>query len=291
VAASSGPVIARAIVRDRYHGAEAARVMALLAAAMSVIPLAAPVLGSWLLYAFDWRAQFALLMLFGLLTLAGVRTLTESCPSIGQGRLALTRVFGQFAACLVDRRFAGFLLCGAACFASLFTWISSTSWIVIDLLGVSPPLFGYTFMFGVSGYMGGSLLSARLAPRLGVERTVAAGVGVALLGTLALAGFALGGPLRLWPVLLAVLWSSTGCGLCLPNAQMGAISQFPQAAGGASAVFGFLQTAAAAFAGLLVGQLYDNSLRPTAFIMLGSVCVAACGLVLLKRAPRGAPGG
>jgi urea transporter len=52
-------------------------------------------------------------------------------------------------------------------------------------------------------------------------------------------------------------------------------------AGAASAVFGFLQTGAAALTGLLVGQLYDDSLRPTAFTMLGTVAVACAGLLLL----------
>ena len=87
-AASSGPVIARAIVRDRFQGAEAARFMSQLAGAMAVVPLLAPVLGSWLLYWFDWRAQFGMLLLFGLLTLLGLRSLRETCPSIGIAPLA-----------------------------------------------------------------------------------------------------------------------------------------------------------------------------------------------------------
>jgi DHA1 family bicyclomycin/chloramphenicol resistance-like MFS transporter len=65
---------------------------------------------------------------------------------------------------------------------------------------------------------------------------------------------------------------------------MGAISEFPQSAGAASAVFGFVQTASAASTGFVVGQLYDHSLRPTAFTMLASVGVAALGFLLLRAA-------
>ncbi len=85
LAAASGPVIARAIVRDRYR----ARCRADDGAARrghGLVPLFAPVLGSWLLYCFDWRAQFAGMLLFGLATLAGLRTLVESCPRSGSGR-------------------------------------------------------------------------------------------------------------------------------------------------------------------------------------------------------------
>ena len=281
-AASSGPVIARAIVRDRYEGSEAARVMALLATAMAVVPLVAPVLGSWLLYVFSWRAQFGALVLFGVAIIIGLRHVAESCPSIGQGGLAFAQVLGRFGECLSSRRFVGFLICGAACFAGMFAWISSCSWIVIELLGVSPQHFGYTFMAIACGYMSGAYLSARLVVRLGADRMLGIGVAAALLGALALALCALQPVPTLAPVLVAVLGVFFGTGLCLANAQMGAISEFPHAAGGASAVFGFMQTCAGAASGFLVGQLYDASLRPTAFAMLAAVGAAAGGFVLLR---------
>ena len=54
LAAASGPVIARAMVRDRYQGNRAAQVMSILAGAMAVIPLIAPTVGSWLLIISDF---------------------------------------------------------------------------------------------------------------------------------------------------------------------------------------------------------------------------------------------
>jgi DHA1 family bicyclomycin/chloramphenicol resistance-like MFS transporter len=286
-AASSGPVIARAIVRDRFQGAEAARFMSQLAGAMAVVPLLAPVLGSWLLYCFDWRSQFGMLLLFGLLTLAGLRSLRETCPSIGVAPLAFGPVLRQFGTCLTQRRFLGFVLCGGAAFAASFTWISSASWIVIDLLGVPATQFGYTFMLVVTGYMGGSFASARLVPRIGVQRTLRWGVTAALGGASLLLVQALWLGPSLGGVLLGVFCSFLGGGLCLPNSQMGAISEFPMNAGGASAVFGFVQTAMASGFGWLVGHAYDGTLLPTAFIMCTGAICAAAGYLLLFGLRRG----
>lgn len=280
-AASAGPVIARAIVRDRYQGTEAARVMSQLASAMALIPLLAPVLGSWLLYVFDWRSQFVILLFFGLLTLAGLRRLEESCPSIGIAPLAFGRVLAQFRACLRQRRFAGFLLCGGAAFAAAFTWISSASWIVIELLGVPAQHFGYTFMLASSGYMAGALLSSRLVGRIGVRRTLGAGVAVSLLGSLLMLGLAASGLRVLLPVLGAVVLCFLGSGLCLSNAQMGAISEFPMNAGGASAVFGFFQNVLGASVGWILGLAHDGSLMPTALTMLAGSLLALGGYLLL----------
>ena len=286
-AAASGPVIARAIVRDRFAGVAAARFMSQLAAAMAVVPLLAPVLGSWLLYWLDWRAQFGLLLLFGLATLAGLRSLTESCPSIGVAPLAFGRVLAQFGACLSHRRFLGFVLCGGAGFAAAFTWISSASWVVIELLGVPPTHFGYTFMLVVTGYLVGSLASARLVPRIGVQRVLLLGVAAAVSGSTLLLLQALWLEPSLGGVLIAVSGCFLGGGLCLANAQMGAISEFPMAAGGASAVFGFVQTLMASGSGWLVGQNYNGTLLPTAVIMMGGTLCAATGYVLLFGGSRG----
>ncbi len=281
-AASSGPVIARAIVRDRFQGVEAARSMSQLAGAMAVVPLLAPVLGSWLLYWFDWRAQFGMLLLFGLLTLAGLRSLRETCPSIGIAPLGLGRIFTQFGICLSQRRFVGFVLCGGAAFAAAFAWISSASWIVIDVLGVPATHFGYTFMLVVTGYMGGSFASARIVPRIGVQRTLRLGVIAALAGALLLLAQGLWIEPSLGGVLSGVFCSFLGGGLCLPNSQMGAISEFPLSAGGASAVYGFVQTAMASGLGWLVGQTYDGTLLPTSAIMLSGALCSLAGYLLVR---------
>ena len=63
-----GPVLARAIVSDSYSRRDAARVMASIAGAMALVPAIAPIFGSWLLYVFNWRAHFILLLFLSLIT-------------------------------------------------------------------------------------------------------------------------------------------------------------------------------------------------------------------------------
>ena len=64
MAAASGPVIARAIVRDRYEGNRAAQVMSTLSAAMAIIPMVAPSIGALILEFADWPAVFIALAVF-----------------------------------------------------------------------------------------------------------------------------------------------------------------------------------------------------------------------------------
>ena len=60
--ACAGPAIARAIVRDRYERAEAARVLAYIGMAMAVGPAVGPILGGFLQVQFGWRANFTALV-------------------------------------------------------------------------------------------------------------------------------------------------------------------------------------------------------------------------------------
>jgi DHA1 family bicyclomycin/chloramphenicol resistance-like MFS transporter len=279
-----GPVLARAIVSDSYSRRDAARVMAAIAGAMALVPAIAPVFGSWLLYVFTWRAHFILLLILGLITVFAVTRLPESCKTIGDSPLKLSHVFSQFSLCLGNRNFVGYALCGGATYAAMFCYISTTSFIMIELLGVEPEYFGYTFMSVVFGYITGALISSRLVNRWGTTRVLTLGqsVGLSAAGLLlVLASFDV---YRLMPVLFVFFLVFMSGGLCLSIGQMGAISELPKDAGKASSVFGFLQITFAALLGYLVGFFYNDTLVPTAIGVTVAVLVSATGYLIIRNA-------
>ncbi len=286
VGGAAGPVLARAIVSDSYDRQNAARMMAGIASAMALVPAIAPVLGSWLLYFFDWRSHFVLLMLLGFLTVFGVSTLRESCTTIGKAPVQVSTIFSQFPACLRQRNFFGYTLCGGATYAALFCYISTTSFIVIELLGVAPEMFGYTALFVVLGYIGGAALCSRKVNNWGI---------IKLLGLGQLAGFVGAGLLLilavmeiywLWPVLLAFFLVFMACGLSLPISQMGAIAEIQSAAGKASSVFGVLQVAFASSLGFLVGLFYNETLMPTALGIGVAMLISLSGYLMVRNSGR-----
>jgi DHA1 family bicyclomycin/chloramphenicol resistance-like MFS transporter len=279
-----GPVLARAIVSDSYSRRDAARVMAAIAGAMALVPAIAPVFGSWLLYVFTWRAHFILLLILGLITVFAVTRLPESCKTIGDSPLKLSHVFSQFSLCLGNRNFVGYALCGGATYAAMFCYISTTSFIMIELLGVEPEYFGYTFMSVVFGYITGAVISSRLVNRWGTTRVLTLGqsVGLSAAGLLlVLASFDV---YRLMPVLFVFFLVFMSGGLCLSIGQMGAISELPKDAGKASSVFGFLQITFAALLGYLVGFFYNDTLVPTAIGVTVAVLVSATGYLIIRNA-------
>ena len=283
IGGASAPVLARAMVADSHSRIDAARIMASIAGAMALIPAIAPIFGSWLLYVFDWRSHFVLLFLLGIITFIGVIRLQESCKTIGVEALKLSSVFSQFSLCLGNRNFVGFTLCGGATYAAMFCYISTSSFLVIGLLGLAPEYFGYTFMVVVFGYIAGAMTSSRLVGRWGILRVLALGQSVGLIAAGLLLLLALFEIHRLIPLLIAFFLVFMAGGLSLAVSQMGAIAELPKAAGKASSVFGFVQITFAALLGYIVGLMYNHTLLPTAIGVIVAVLVSARGYQIIRK--------
>jgi len=281
-AASSGPVIARAIVSDRYHGPRAAQVMSMLGAAMAVIPLIAPTIGSWILVVFDWRATYLALAVFAIAVLLGLRQFQESAPAIGQGGVDIGRIFRLFSRCLSTMRFIGYQICGTATYSAILAYLSTVAFFMRDVFELPSQYFGYAFAISVAGFMVGALLCSRLVMRLGTNPTMTIGVVLTLLAAIVQWWAAPGGSANISLLAVSSWGLFFGIGLTSANAAMGAISLFPQSVGAASAVFGFIHATVAAIAGFIAGQLYDGTLVPTATIMLICAAIGLLGVPLAR---------
>jgi len=252
--AAAGPVLARAIVSDRFHGSDAARVMATIAGVMALVPAVAPVIGGWLAMFFQWRALFVALL--------GVWRLGETCTTIGVAKPRLSAVVTQFYWCLRRRNFTGYVICGASAFGAMFCYISLSSYIVIEMLGLSPAAFGYSFMLVVVGYIAGAMLARRKVALWGTGRFLRVAHAIGVAGALLLAG-AMWVPALALPLVLAgafLVFAMNGG--ALPVCQARAIAELPGRGGSASAVFGFFQVAVASLVGFLAGYFYSGSLLP-----------------------------
>lgn len=282
--ACAGPVVGRAVVRD-IHGPEgSARVLAYMGAAMALAPLAAPVVGGWLHVAYGWRANFALLALFGALVLwASWHGLAETnrCPDPTATRPA--RLLANYRTLLRHRGYRAYVLTVGFAFGGLFSWIAGSPFALIEVLGLAPDGFGYAFALVVGGYVAGSLAGARLGGRLGVVRLVRLGGVVAALAAAVGAGLAWSGVETLPAVVGPVAVFFAGCGMLLPNGMAGAIGPFPRMAGAASALLGFVQMAVAALASTILGHVHDGTTRPMMTAILAAALLSLVAFAGLGR--------
>lgn len=266
--ASAGPVLARAIVRDLFERDRAARAMALMSSAMALVPLVAPLIGGQLQVLFGWRASFAAMAAFGgIMLLIGVFGVQETNRHRDPLAMRPRRLLTNFRAILTNGGFLGYAAVVGLTYASLFAFISGSSFVLIGVYGIAPERFGFAFSAVVCGYLSGSLSAGKLAGRWGVERLVAFGTVATTLAGGLLAGLAWAGVDHLAAVILPMSCVFFAIGLVIPAGTAAAVAPFTTMAGASSSLLGFVQLSCGAIAGLAVGQWHDGTARPMASIV------------------------
>jgi DHA1 family bicyclomycin/chloramphenicol resistance-like MFS transporter len=279
-------VMARAVVRDIYEGARVAREMSRLAAVMAVAPILAPLLGGILQTTFGWRSNFVLLLLFG--GAAGITVwlkLPETLRQRAPERVSLFSILRSYRSFFRNRSFAAHLALSTCAFLGLFSWISTAAFVLQDIYGLTPLVFGFTFALSSAGYMAGTMTAARFVVHWGIDRTIGTGC-----ITMTAGGLTMLTALALNTGLPAVLVFSmgvyfAGMGMVLPQAQAGALLPFPERAGAASSLVGLVQQVLAATLGAALGHLIGATAWPLA-VSVASVSVAAITIWALTRRVR-----
>jgi DHA1 family bicyclomycin/chloramphenicol resistance-like MFS transporter len=295
LAGAASIVIARAIVRDLYVGAAAARVFSLLMLVLGVAPIVAPVIGAQLLEVTSWRGLFVVLAGYGALLLAvTVVLLPETLPAERRRPLGLGHTLSTFRRLLAERAFVGYCLGSGLAFAAMFAYIAGSPFVLQEIYGLSPQVYGAVFAVNALGIVVASQVSGRLVGRVSPRRLMDAGLALAAGGGLALLGVVWAGGIGLAGVLPALFVSVSSVGLVTPNSVALALSGHPDDAGSASALLGVTQFLLGALIAPLVGLWgTDTALPMSAVIAALGVGAALTVLVLARpeRAPTsGSPG-
>lgn len=276
---------ARAIIRDLYTPEIGARVMANAMAGLGVIACLAPPLGGVIAEMLGWRFAMAVLALFGTVsvTLVALR-FDETIPARNPRALLPRTLLLNWFAIVRHPTFIAYSALSTCAYAGLFTFLASSSFVFIKVLGLSRIQYG-ALMFTMSfTYLIGAMACRRILPRLGIRRSVAIAGAFTLTGGTLLGLFALAGVrhplLMVLPYYLFIL----AHGVHQPCAQSGAVGPFPQAAGAASALNGFLSMVVAFGVGVWVGGRLDGTVFAlTNGVWFWAVLIAVVAWTLVQR--------
>jgi MFS transporter, DHA1 family, multidrug resistance protein len=281
---SGGIVLTRAIVRDIYSGARAGRELSLIGSVMALAPVLAPIAGGLLQTGFGWRVIFFALVVAGLVGMGIVwLLLPETLNTRATEPVSITSMARSYRVVARHPAYLAYLGITSASFAGLFAWISGSAFVLQNLYGLTPLNFGVAFALGSVGYMTGSALAARFVVRFGLDGVLGVGgcaCAIGGLGMVAAVAFGLTSSLSL---VLPVAIYLAGLGMVLPQGIAGAMTPFPERAGAASSLFGFMQQSAAALCGAVVGWFLGQSAWPLAL----GVAVMGCATLGLWLATRG----
>tara|TARA_B100000700_G_scaffold73439_1_gene81938 strand:- start:118 stop:1287 length:1170 start_codon:yes stop_codon:yes gene_type:complete len=263
-----GLVLARAIVRDVYGPEEAARVIATLVMVMVVLPMMSPALGGELMQRFGFESVFIVIafasaIAFVFLFLWLPETLANPVPFEGMKSMLMT-----FSKLFASRVFCGYAFCVTFVSVVFFSFISAAPEIMVSVLKRPPTEYGYYFIMIPVGFMTGNYVARHFGRTISIDNMIAIGASIGVIGIVLaflLQTLGMSSPVALFlPIALAVF----GNGITLPNAQAAAINEFPEYAGTASGLTGFLQMAVSSVAAQAVALIFNGTVYPLLGLML-----------------------
>ncbi len=288
VAMGAGVMCARAVVRDLYAPVDGARVMSKGLTGLGVIACASAPVGSLLAEFAGWRVALMALAVFGACALALLAWRFEETLAWKNPRalepLSLLKTWGTI---LRHPTFWAFTLLSAMSYGGLFTFLAASSFVFIGVLGLSKPAYGVVMTVTSLSYIVGTLACRRLLLRWGVRRTVAVAGACTLIAGSTMGLLALNGVQHPAAILGPFVLFMLGHGVHQPCGQSGAVGPFPQAAGAASAMTGFLMMLTAFLMGGWLGKSlaeHPSSVLPlTNGIWFWSVLIALNAWTMVQR--------
>ncbi|WP_078083708.1 multidrug effflux MFS transporter [Microbulbifer mangrovi] len=285
-------VICGAIVRDLYHGREAARIMSMIATMMLIAPMVAPVIGSTLLTFGDWHAIFIFLLVYGLLMMVLVRgVLPETVSRFRrakrqrQSRRSMLKGYAQIFRC---PRALGFLFGQAFVSGCMFIYITTAPFVFMEHFGVSSQNFPILFGSCVLGLVLLVQLNIRLLKVFEPRQILLVGISLQTISCVLLLVSTLyfgdEQPLLAWMIPLVMAMASIG--IITPNSAACYLEFFPNISGTANALYGASLFIFGGVLGGAVNAVHTGTLVPIAAGMLICAMAALCLALLVAKARR-----
>jgi DHA1 family bicyclomycin/chloramphenicol resistance-like MFS transporter len=278
VSSGAGVVVGRAIIRDLYSDAPAARLLSMVTMIFSIAPAVAPVLGGAIVTLFDWRAIFLFLLVYTIaLGLYCYWRLPETLPLEKRQPFNPGFLVQSYRAIFQSPLFhmkAGIV---ALNFAGLFLYISSAPVVLPQHLHLGPSQFGWLFFPAVAGIFCGALTSNRFAGRITFARQI--GIGFAFLITAASANVlyhAFLPPALPWTV-APLFFYCFGMSMVAPGATLLALDLFPHIRGTVASCQSFAITLLGALVAGVIAPLLSHSVL---WLAIGQLCLCATSLAL-----------
>lgn len=265
---AAASVVAIAVIRDRFTGSDAARLLSRLMLVVGVAPLFAPTLGQAIAGQWQWRAVFYALALIGLVLVVIVwRFMPETLPGdrrrVSGPRGALTSYLGL----LRDRHFLALAVLPGLGMAVIMSYVVGSPFVLQTEYGLSGPQFSAIFAINGVALVLSAQLNAHLVRKVAPIRILRVAIILQLTFALLLLVVVVTGFGGVVGVVVG-LWLVLGMqGMIPANATVLALGRYGHMAGTAAALIGAMQSGIAGVISPFVGVLGGTAVAMTTVII------------------------
>jgi DHA1 family bicyclomycin/chloramphenicol resistance-like MFS transporter len=264
---STGSVLGQAICRDAFQGITCGKAYSTIGSSLAFAPAIGPFIGGLMDQTFGWPSLFLLLSGLGIMVwLATYAHLTETHSPTNVSRISIKHMMLQM---LKDKKVLAFCILVAACNGILFSYYAEGPFYLINILGLTPSIYGASFLgIAVAGASGGYLsrtwhnhMTSIAILERGIK-IVIAGCTFFMIMALTFDGFQVTKMTSIVLTLTSMIVIAGGIGMVIPNALSLALEDYRHAIGTASALFGFFYYMLISLFTLGMGEIHNDTLLP-----------------------------
>lgn len=257
IGASVGVTVSRAIVRDQFNGAEAARILNMIGIMLAVGPAAGPTLGGLALALSGWQAIFFLMVVFGIGTSLTISLLMAETTTPDRALLRPNRLARAYATLISDPRVLFSALVLGGCIGALYAQSTMLPFVLINHVGLTPSQFGFGMLMQSGFFFSGSVALRLLARRLGERGALLVGLLLVGIGGAAIALSVEFVEPSFLSIMGPVAVCSFGIAFVSPYITTAGLAPHPEIAGSAAALIGFIQMASGFLGGVAAAMIGD----------------------------------
>lgn len=286
---ASGPrVVALAIVRDIYEGRQMARIVSFAMLIFTLFPAVAPLIGSWIMAGFGWRAIFLGFVVFSLVSVGWLLIRQpETLPVSDRRDLAIRPLATSIREVLAHPVVRLSIAVQATIFAMLFGAIASVQPVFDITFGMAE---SFPLWFGALALISAipSLVNAAIVVRLGMRRLIyLALISQCVFSALALGSMAVlpdGADAQFWTYFLWLITLFGMLGFTLGNLNALALQPMGHIAGTAASTMSAVSTLLGGAIGAPLGIAFDGTPIPLA---AGTLALCVLSVFFMTRMPKG----
>ncbi len=279
--ACTGPMLARAMVRDIASSARAAQMLSTLVIIMASAPIIGPLMGGQIIRISSWHTIFWLLTVIGIMMFVSLFWLPETLLAEKRNPISLKRSFANYWFLLRHKVFMRYTLCVTFYYVAAYAFIAGSPRIYISHYGIDPQHYGWLFAVNIVGVMIVSFLNRILVNRYPLQRLLQFSTAISFSGILVMTILVKTGIGGMAVIVAMVFIFFSMNGIVAATATAAALDGVPEIAGSASALIGGLQYGSGIISSLLLAFFNDDTPWTMTWIMF--IFTAASFLVVLRK--------
>ncbi|WP_212023678.1 multidrug effflux MFS transporter [Citrobacter portucalensis] len=281
--ACTGPMLARAMIRDLFARTRAAQMLSTLVLVMAIAPIAGPLIGGQIIRLSTWHSIFWLLVVIGALMFISLNWLPETLPEDKRVKASLAGAFRNYRSLLTNGRFMRYTLSLTFYYVGAYAFITGSPFVYISYYHVDPQHYGWLFALNIIGVMAMSVVNRRLVQRHALEQLLKYATMLAALAAVALALLVKLESGGIVAIIVSIFLLFSMNGIIAATSTAAALDAVPNIAGSASALIGALQYGSGIISSLLLAAFSDGTPWTMAWIIALFTLLSAVLAFRMKR--------